>query len=311
MVNFDTRTLQIGETLLIENGKPVNGHVISETSVTLEDIEQLYTVYETSFPDKPCSSMFRAKPENELSLSEMVYGKNRSIAQQQLEQTLLEAIISHNLIYPDKNKWFWQSQKNRNLIIPRWIFTQECHRNIVYRENKSTENELWDRNVVGRRLRKSLNTETTENNCLSNMTIKECLITIKEEIAEHEPVKFFTDEIIEDILMQYMSNIPKQWNKKKATIGQYISRIRKAKTPLFKIRAIDDFLENNMFANVSYQSEAWQKAYEDFVDYRTLMFIKEFIPNVAPINISGNIKDYTEKYITDNFESINKYVASH
>ena len=181
----------------------------------------------------------------------------------------------------------------------------------MYRENKSTENELWDRNVVGRRLRKSLNTETTENNCLSNMTIKECLMTIKEEIAEHEPVKFFTDEIIEDILMQYMSNIPKQWNKKKATIGQYISRIRKAKTPLFKIRAIDDFLENNMFANISYQSEKWQKAYEDFVDYRTLMFIKAFIPNVAPINISGNIKDYTEKYITDNFESINKYVASH
>lgn len=311
MVNFDTRTLQIGETLLIENGEPVNGHVISETPVTLEDIEQLYTVYETSFPDKSCSSMFRAKPENELSLSEMVYSKNRSVAQQQLEQTLLEAIISHNLTYPDKNKWFWQSQKNRNLIIPRWIFTQECHRNIMYRENKSTANELWDRNVVGRRLRKSLNTETAENNCISNMTIKECLMTIREEIAEHEPVKFFTDEIIEDILMQYMRNIPKQWNKKKATIGQYVSRIRKAKTPLFKIRAIDDFLENSMFASIPYQSEKWQKAYEDFVDYRTLMFIKEFIPNVTPVNISGDIKDYTEKYITDNFEPINKYVTSH
>lgn len=311
MVNFDTRTLQIGETLLIENGEPVNGHVISETSVTLEDIEQLYTVYETSFPDKPCSSMFRAKPENELSLSEMVYSENRSMAQQQLEQTLLEAIISHNLIYPDKNKWFWQSQKNHNLIIPRWIFTQECHRNIVYKENKSTENELWDRNVVGRRLRKSLNTETTENNCFSNMTIKECLMTIKEEITEREPVKFFTDEIIEDILIQYMNNIPKQWNRKKATIGQYISRIRKAKTPLFKIRAIDDFLENNMLTNISCQSEKWQKAYENFVDYRTLMFIKEFVPNVTPISISGNIKDYTEKYIMDNLEPIKEYVVTH
>lgn len=311
MVNFDTRTLQIGETLLIENGEPVNGHVISETPVTLEDIEQLYTVYETSFPDKPYSSMFRAKPENELSLSEMVYSKNRSMAQQQLEQTLLEAIISHNLIYPDKNKWFWQSQKNHNLIIPRWIFTQECHRNIMYRENKSMENELWDRNVVGRRLRKSLNTETTENNYLSNMTIKECLTVIKEEITEREPVKFFTHEIIEDILIQYMNNIPKQWNKKKAIIGQYVSRIRKAKTPLFKIRAIDDFLENNMLTNISCQSEKWQKAYENFVDYRTLMFIKEFVPNVTPISISGNIKDYTEKYIMDNLEPIKEYVVTH
>lgn len=311
MVNFDTRTLQIGETLLIENGKPVNGHIISEIPVTLEDIEQLYTVYETSFPDESCPSMFRAKSENELSLSEIVYNENRSTAQQQLEQTLLEAIISHNLIYPDKNKWFWQSQKNHNLIIPRWIFTQECHRNIMYRDNKSTENELWDRNVVGRRLRKSLNIETIEKNCFSNMTIKECLMAIREEIAEREPVKFFTDEIIKDVLMQYMRNIPKQWNKKKAAIGQCTSRIRKAKTPLLKIRAIDGFLENNMFTNIPCQSEKWQRAYEDFVDYRTLMFIKEFMPNATPVNISGDIKDYTEKYITANLESINEYVTNH
>ena len=310
MIDFDTRTLKIKDKFLIKNGKPVNDYLISENDVTFEDIECLYAIYETSFPDQRCMSLFRAKPENQLSLSEIVYGEDRSVAQQRLEQTLLEAIISHKLIYPDNDKWFWQSQKNKNLIIPRWIFTQECHRTVTYQSDKSDKNELWDRNIVGRRLRKSMNKDARNDTCFSNMTIKECLTIIKEEISERDETIFFTNDVLNDILMKYMDSIPKKQNKKKAKIGQLVSRIRNAKTPLYKIRAIDALLENAN-CNTVCKSEKWYKAYKDFVDYRTLMFIKEFIPHTDTIEISGNIADYTETYITCNSKIIHEYVITH
>lgn len=312
MVNFDTRTLSINGHTLIANGQVTNDYEIPNRVITMTDIERLYNVYENSVPDRQCKpSIFRAKSESELSLHDIVFGKKRSEIQNTLEQTLLEGILNKTLEYPDMNKWFWQSPVNKNLIIPRWIFTQECHKNIAYSTEKPAENELWDRNIAGRKIRQILNTEDPSDEWFDNISLRECFLTVKEELSELNTPSFFTQDIVDDLLKQYMSTIPKCYGTLRANTGQYVSRIRKAKTKLNKIRAIDDLVKNCPFKEIACNSDKWRIAYRRFIDYRTLMFIQEFIPGTSQINITENIDDYTKTYIEENMAPITAYVNNH
>lgn len=309
MVNFDTQTMIINGETLIQNGIPVNGYILTDKQITLGKIEQLFAVYETSFPDKKETSLFPAKSEQELSMNNIVYGPDRSVAKQELEQTLFVGIINKSLIYPNMQNWFWQSDKYKNLVIPRWLFTQECHKNVTFCQNYSQGNELWDRNLAGRRLRYILNTSACKNT--ETMTIKDCFLTIREELSEHETEKIFTDQIIDHLLAYYFGNLPKRLCKKKAVIGQYIARIRKARTPIYKIREIDAFLEHCPCINTPCTLNEWNTAYGKFVDYRTAMYIAKFMCiSTEPIMIS-NITANLDKYVKDNFDTINQYIVTH
>lgn len=304
MVDFETRTLIKNEKTLIQKGQPVNGYVLPDKTITLSDIEYLYADYETSFPDRQTESVFYAKPEEKLTLTDIVYGKNRSETQEQLEQTLLEGILNQSLIYPDNTKWFWQSSEHENLIIPRWLFTQECHRKIAYRPQPLKENMLWDKNLVGKRLRKSLNTGRQPD--MSILSFKDCLLMIKEELMEHEHHPHISDTNMQSLLSEYMKNIKN--NDMKAGTGQYVSCIKNAKTAACKIRAINSLLENAPYLSKTCILPEWQKIHTDFVDRRTLLFIETFIPGARPVQISGTLTDYTEDYIRENLTVITDYV---
>lgn len=309
MVNFDTQTMTINGKTLIQNGIPVNGYVLTDEQITLDKIEQLFAVYETSFPDKKETSLFPAKPEQELSMHNIVYAPDRSIAKQKLEQTLFIGIINKSLVYPNMQNWFWQSDKYKNLVIPRWLFTGECHRNVAFCQNHSKENELWDRNLASRRLRRIMNASACKET--ETMTIMDCFLVIKEELSEHETEKIFTDQIIDHLLTYYSDNLPKKSCKRKAVIGQYIARIKKARTSFYKIREIDAFLEHCPHLNTACILDEWNDIYKKFVDYRTALYITKFIcTSVESIKIS-DIAANLEEYVRNNFDTINQYIMTH
>lgn len=309
MVNFDTQTMEINGKTLIQNGTPVDGYIMTDEQITLDKIEQLFAVYETSFPDKREPSLFPAKPEQELSMNDIVYAPDRSVAKQELEQTLFVGIMNKSLTYPDMQNWFWQSNRYKNLVIPRWLFTQECHRNIAFYQSNSQENELWDRNLAGRRLRYIMNTSASKDT--KTMTIKDCFLTVKEELSEHETKRIFTNQIIDQLLTYYFDNLPKRLHKKKAVIGQYIARIKKAQTILYRIRAIDAFLENCPCLNISCNLNSWNTAYRQFMDYRTAMYIAKFILTPAKPIAVNDIAANLDNYVNDNFDVINQYIMTH
>lgn len=307
MIDFETKTLVKNGKILIQNGQAINGHVLSDKTIALSDIESLYADYETSFPDKPLTSMFYAKPESELKLSEMVYNKTRSETQELLEQTLLEGILNKSLVYPNPEQWFWQSKIHENLILPRWLFTEECHRKIAYQPQPLDENMLWDKNLVGKRLRKAFQSEKPPEHI--PISFKDCFCIAKEELMEHKRYKYVSENAMNLLLSAYMKSIKKQ--NKKADTGQYVSRIRQAKTTGYQLRAIDDLIENAYHLTRPCLVPAWQNIYTDFIDEKTLLFIEAFIPDAKPLQISGRISDYTEHYICDNLAVIKEYIDHH
>lgn len=306
MVNFETKTFIKNKQILIQNGKAVNGYVISDTAVTISDIEQLYEKYETSFPDKPTISIFRAKPESELKLSEIIYHENRSEAQELLAQTLLEGILNKSLIYPDNSQWFWQSEKHKNLIIPRWLFTDECHRTIAYKPQTLQENMLWSKNLVGKRLRKTLNPDATDKNI---PLFKDYFLIMKEELLNHDMQQFFSDKNIQLLLKTYMLQIKNKTAK--AKMGQYVTAVKNAKTPLYKTQAVTELINHGQYLNMPCSLPIWKCIYQNIIDYKTLLFITNFVPDAKPLHITTNLSDYTEQYIKDNLDAITDYVRHH
>lgn len=310
MIDFETKTLVKNGKILIQNGQTVNGYVLPDKTITLSDIESLYADYETSFPDKPLTSMFYAKPESELKLSEIVYNKTRSETQELLEQTLLEGILNQSLAYPDPRQWFWQSKIHENLILPRWLFTGECHRKIAYRPQHLDENMLWDKNLVGKRLRQAFWPEKTrEHREHIPISFKDCFCIAKEELMEHKRYRCVSEDAMNLLLSAYMKSIKKQ--NRKTDMGQYVSRIRQAKTTGYKLRAINDLIENTYHLTRPCLVPAWQNIYTDFIDEKTLLFIETFMPGADPLQISGRISDYTENYICGNLAVIKKYIDHH
>lgn len=303
MINFETKTFTQNGKILIKDGKSVNDYVISSKSVTWSDIESLYHDYETSFPNQTTVSMFYAKPESELTLSELIYGTNRSIAQETLELTLIEGILNKSLLYPDESKWFWQSTKYKNLIVPRWLFTDECHKNIAYKPQTLHENMLFDKNLVVRRLRQTLNTASPT---IIDMSFKDCFLLLKEELLSNNLYKFFSDDIIDKLLTDYISHIKNQ--KAKAKTGQYVAAVKQAKNGSCKIKAVSILLEKGTHLTTICNLPEWYKIYMDFINYKTLIFIKAFVPDAKPLQFNTNIADCTESYIRDNLDAITNHI---
>ena len=65
---------------------------------------------------------FRALPESELSTEDLIAGENRQKAKEKLEMAVLEGSLNGSLKWPDNTKWFWQSEKDPDLIVlKKWI----------------------------------------------------------------------------------------------------------------------------------------------------------------------------------------------
>jgi hypothetical protein len=123
-VNFETRTAVKNGKPIIQNGKPVSPFELRETPVSIEELEDLYAVYKSSVPGtKPAKhTYFRAKSASEMTQEELLKGANRETAQEMLEMTLLQGIINGSVTWPDPEKWFWQSSRDKDFILLRpWI----------------------------------------------------------------------------------------------------------------------------------------------------------------------------------------------
>lgn len=126
-INLETRTVIDGKKTLIKNGNPVGDFTIPTDVITIEQIEQLYTEYKTSVPNgvRYKKNYFRALPADKLPTQNLISGANRQKAKDMLEFTLLVGILNGSLVWPDDTKWFWQSEKDKDLILLRDWFIPE------------------------------------------------------------------------------------------------------------------------------------------------------------------------------------------
>lgn len=126
-VDFTSHTVKANGKTLIDKGIPVNGFVLSTDTVTLDHIENLYQLYKHSVPNqiryKKC--YFKALPAEKLNVSDLIKGENRQAAKENLEMTLITGILNGSLKWPDPKKWFWQSEKDKDLILLREWFMRK------------------------------------------------------------------------------------------------------------------------------------------------------------------------------------------
>ncbi len=124
IVDFNSKSAKKDGKDIIVNGIPQNGYEISKDPVTFEDIEILYEAYKYSVPDRVRfqRTFFRALPEDRLSDEDLIVGEPRQAAREKLELAVLEGSLNGSLKWPDPKKWFWQSEKDPDLVIlQKWV----------------------------------------------------------------------------------------------------------------------------------------------------------------------------------------------
>lgn len=128
-IDFRHRSLKIGGRYVIRDGR-YDGELgvppLTEAEV-LAKMEELYRRYKHSVPSERSEGRsrryFRALPEKELDDGDMLYGERRDKAQAELELYLLCQILHGFRWNPETmGRWFWQSRKDRDLVILReWV----------------------------------------------------------------------------------------------------------------------------------------------------------------------------------------------
>ena len=98
--------------------RKTDGHGGDETlPVCAETIEELYDIYKHSIPSEKTmhrTSRFKALPESELTDDDMLYGVPREQAEKDLENALKGFVMPE-----DAGTYFWQSEKDRDLVVLR------------------------------------------------------------------------------------------------------------------------------------------------------------------------------------------------
>lgn len=128
-VDFQTRSLTLNGKHIIKDSiyEGDLGIPVCRGNEFVANIEDLYFRYKHSVPSErsECKSRmyFRALPEKSLSDEAMLYGERRDKAQIELELYVLCQILGGLQWDTDKmGKWFWQSQKDKDLVILRsWV----------------------------------------------------------------------------------------------------------------------------------------------------------------------------------------------
>lgn len=130
-VDFKTRSFRLGKKYIIQDSK-YEGELGVKPCKSLDDflsnVEYLYARYKHSIPTEKseCKSRryFKALSEKDLEDEDMLFGTSRDKAQIELELYILCQIILG--INWDTDKWFWQSNKDQDLVIFRdWIISEK------------------------------------------------------------------------------------------------------------------------------------------------------------------------------------------
>ena len=132
-INFEQRTMKIGQDKIIDNGEYDISQVLYDEQLDnsrtlLDKVRELYITYKFSLPsersDKKRKKYFKALPIDELTDEQLIYGVRREIAQYMLEAFILCAIINGDFIWDDEihGKWFYQDKAEKDLVILKnWI----------------------------------------------------------------------------------------------------------------------------------------------------------------------------------------------
>ena len=129
-IDFEKRNMKVGKDWLVKNGQCETGRILyGKNPVQISElIELYYKDFKYSCPSERSEGKrrgyFKALSVNELTDEQMVYGMNREVAQAQLEGFILCAILMNHLKWEDltEEKWFWQSPRDKDLIIlKQWI----------------------------------------------------------------------------------------------------------------------------------------------------------------------------------------------
>lgn len=135
-VHLESRTLIINGKKVIDNGKYEGELGIPKLPLVevLEQIEYLYGQYKNSVPsersERKRKRYFKALDEEELDDDDMRYGIFRDEAQVCLELTVLCFILNGSFVWDEQKmgKWFWQSVKDKDLVILRqWVGNNNIH----------------------------------------------------------------------------------------------------------------------------------------------------------------------------------------
>ena len=123
-INLETKSMKNGKTILIDNGIPVNGYVLSTDTITIEQLEKLYHVYKYSVPDgiRYKKNYFKALTAEQLTTIDLINGANRQKSKEELEIALLTGILNKSLTWPDDKLWFWQSKTDKDFVILKTWF---------------------------------------------------------------------------------------------------------------------------------------------------------------------------------------------
>lgn len=128
-VDFPSRSLTLNGKYLIEDGKYEGelGVALCSKDEFFTNLEERYYCYKHSVPSERSQSKvrlyFTALPEKSLCDDAMLFGERRDKAQIELELYLLCQILG-GLIWNTETmgKWFWQSQKDKDLVILKsWV----------------------------------------------------------------------------------------------------------------------------------------------------------------------------------------------
>ena len=132
-INFEKRTMKIGQDKLIDNGEYDITQILYDESfdnsrTLLDKLRELYIAYKFSLPsersDKKRKKYFKALPIDELTDEQLIYGTRREIAQYMLEAFILCAILNGDFVWDDEihGKWFFQDKSEQDLVIlKKWI----------------------------------------------------------------------------------------------------------------------------------------------------------------------------------------------
>ena len=132
-IDFEKRTMKIGQAKVIDNGEYDTSQVLYDekfdnSRTLLDKARELYVAYKFSLPsersDKKRKKYFKALPIDEITDEQLIYGMRREVAQYMLEAFVLCAIINGDFIWDDEihGKWFYQDKLEQDLVILKnWI----------------------------------------------------------------------------------------------------------------------------------------------------------------------------------------------
>lgn len=125
-IDFKSKSLRIGNEILINNGVVIDGYEFEIPSDPLKEIENAYESYYYSTPSERSEhnkkSYFKAMSVNDMTDVQLCSGGNREVERANLEFAVLRSALSGFKWNKSYGTWYWKSKKFPELILLKeWL----------------------------------------------------------------------------------------------------------------------------------------------------------------------------------------------